>query len=173
MVFSLSPLRFCCLVLILTVFAAVCLAATPGRTIAPRANSPILPPRVHSPRIPLHFEPNAGQTHPSIRFTARSSGMELLLTDKGAFAVMQQEKQAGGSPLLFDRAIPKPPLETHVVELKLIGANSRSVFRGLDELPGVSNYLIGKDPTKWRTNILNYSRFERAGVYAGVDMVFY
>ena len=44
---------------------------------------------------------------------------------------------------------------------------------GLEELPGKSNYFIGNDPKKWRTNVANYAKVKYANVYPGVDLVYY
>jgi hypothetical protein len=43
----------------------------------------------------------------------------------------------------------------------------------MEELPGKSNYFIGNDPTKWRTNVPNYAKVKYANVYPGVDLVYY
>ena len=60
-----------------------------------------------------------------------------------------------------------------VVRLKLVGANPRPKVVGVDELPGKSNYFIGKDPKKWRTNVPNYAKVRYQDVYPGVDLVYY
>ena len=39
--------------------------------------------------------------------------------------------------------------------MKLVGANPQAKVGGLDELPGKTNYFIGNDPKKWRTNVPN------------------
>ena len=44
---------------------------------------------------------------------------------------------------------------------------------GMDELPGKSNYFIGNDPAKWRTNVPNYRKVAEHGVYPGIDLVYY
>src|SRR5208337_2745882 len=44
---------------------------------------------------------------------------------------------------------------------------------GAEELPGKSNYFIGNDPQKWRTNVPNYAKVRYQGVYPGVDLVYY
>jgi hypothetical protein len=64
-------------------------------------------------------------------------------------------------------------LEPAVVRLKLVGANPRSKIVGMNELPGKSNYFIGNDPKKWRTNVSNYAKVRYADVYPGVDLVYY
>src|SRR5438105_1891527 len=40
-------------------------------------------------------------------------------------------------------------------------------------LAGTSNYFIGRDPKKWRTNIPNYAKVRFEDVYPGVDLVYY
>jgi hypothetical protein len=57
--------------------------------------------------------------------------------------------------------------------MKLVGANPQAKVTGLEELPGKSNYFIGNDPKKWRTNVPNYAKVKYADVYPGVDLVYY
>ena len=54
-----------------------------------------------------------------------------------------------------------------------MGANPNPKIVGMDELPGKSNYFIGNDPKKWRTNVPNYAKVKYANVYPGVDLVYY
>src|ERR1051325_1812400 len=57
--------------------------------------------------------------------------------------------------------------------MSLVGASANPHIEGLGELPGRSNYFIGRDPQKWRTNLTGYSRVQYEGIYPGVDMVYY
>jgi hypothetical protein len=57
--------------------------------------------------------------------------------------------------------------------MRLVGANTRAKVAGVDPLPGKTNYFIGNDPTKWRTNIPTYARVRYRSVYPGVDLVYY
>ena len=52
-----------------------------------------------------------------------------------------------------------------------MGANANAAVTGADELPGKSNYFIGNDPKKWRTNVPNYAKVRYQDVYPGVDLV--
>src|SRR5437667_55333 len=65
------------------------------------------------------------------------------------------------------------PAIPSVLRMKLVGANPSARVVGLDELPGKSNYFIGNDPKKWRTNVPNYAKVKYEGVYPGVDLVYY
>ncbi len=44
---------------------------------------------------------------------------------------------------------------------------------GLDRLPGISNYFIGRDRSKWRTKVPHYAKVGYEGVYPGIDLMFY
>ena len=70
--------------------------------------------------------------------------------------------------------VPSPESQAPaVVRMKLVGANPQAKVTGLEELPGKSNYFMGNDPKKWRTNVPNYAKVKYAKVYPGVDLVYY
>ncbi|MGA2610109.1 MAG: choice-of-anchor D domain-containing protein [Terriglobia bacterium] len=60
-----------------------------------------------------------------------------------------------------------------VVRMRLVGGNAKARVVGLDELPGRSNYFIGNDPKKWRTNVPTYAKVRFHDVCSGVDLVYY
>jgi hypothetical protein len=60
-----------------------------------------------------------------------------------------------------------------VLHMKLVGANVKAAVTGAEELPGKSNYFIGNDPKKWRTNVPTYAKVRYENVYAGIDLVYY
>jgi hypothetical protein len=62
----------------------------------------------------------------------------------------------------------QPP---EVVRMRLGGGNAKARVVALDELPGRSNYFIGSDPKKWRTNVQNYAKVKYTGVYPGIELV--
>jgi hypothetical protein len=43
----------------------------------------------------------------------------------------------------------------------------------VDQLPGTSNYFIGNDPAKWRTNVPTYAKVKYEEIYSGIDLVYY
>jgi hypothetical protein len=73
-----------------------------------------------------------------------------------------------------EAGIPNPESRAPaVLRMKLVGASGRTSVTGLEELPGKSNYFIGNDPKKWRTNVPNYAKVKYANVYSGVDLMYY
>ena len=63
--------------------------------------------------------------------------------------------------------------ESSFVRMKTVGANPNPRAVGIDRLPGVTNYFIGNDPAKWRTNVAGYAKVKYEGVYPGIDLVYY
>jgi hypothetical protein len=157
--------------------------------LAPSANSAFRTPHsalsVTYARLPLSFEPNEGQADGAVRFVSRGPGYTLFLT--GTEAVLQLRNADFGLRNANHRGfetgvrnphsalrIPHSPAPSAVqLRLRLLGANPKPEVRGLDELPGKSNYFIGNDPSKWRTNVPNYAKVEYREVYPGINLVHY
>jgi hypothetical protein len=71
---------------------------------------------------------------------------------------------------------PEPTTESaagSVLRMKLRNANPAAKVTGVDELAGTSNYFIGNDPAKWRTNVPTYAKVKYEGIYSGIDLVYY
>jgi hypothetical protein len=52
------------------------------------------------------------------------------------------------------------------------GASQTPNIVGVDRLPGVVNYVAGKNPNKWRTNIPTYAGIVYQQLYPGIDLRF-
>jgi len=60
-----------------------------------------------------------------------------------------------------------------LVRMKLENASRPRSITGAQRLPGISNYFIGNDPKKWRTDVPHYAGVKYEGVYPGIDLVWY
>ena len=57
--------------------------------------------------------------------------------------------------------------------MELVGADPRAVAFAEDKLPTRLNYFLGNDPKGWRTGVPTHARIRYAGVYPGIDLVYY
>jgi hypothetical protein len=112
--------------------------------------------------LPLIFETNQGQSDSQVKFLAHGRGYGLFLTADGA--VLKLQPSASSHPSA--NSIP-------VVRMALAGANPSAPLNGIGLLPGKSNYFIGNNPTQWHRNVPQFARVRYAGVYPGIDLVFY
>ncbi len=152
-------------------------------------------------KLPLAFEANQGQTDGQVKFLSRGAGYTLFLTGGGA--VLEFRGQGSGArsqkevfsrqrsafsnqPSAFSAgneprtAIHDPKTTDYgqrttdpALALRLIDSNPAAAAAGEDELPGKSNYFIGNDPKKWRTNVANFAKVRYRNVYPGIDLVYY
>ena len=132
-------------------------------------------------RSPLSFELNQGQADPKVRFLSRGSGYSLFLTDSAAVLTLRKAtknaERRAKSPVFLRKGKAgrdaDSPTETDVVSMELAGAKTTHDISGDDRLSGTTNYFIGNDPSQWRTKVPSYARVRYAGVYPGVDLVYY
>jgi Beta-propeller repeat len=126
-------------------------------------------------KLPLSFEANQGQADPKVKFLSRGNDHTLFLTSTEAVLTMriaERGEKKSDSPVQTPQPeLPNP--QSTVLRMKLEGANPNLQVEGVDPLPGKSNYFLGSDPKKWRTNIPNYARVRYRNVYPGVDLVYY
>ena len=142
-------------------------------------------------KLPLHFELNQGQADPQVKFLARGPGYTLFLTRTEAVLALRHSGAEDQDPKTINleeaeysarrgqpadywrNVLDEPSIETTVLRMRLIGANLEPRITGLDPLPGKSNYFLGNDPSKWRTNVPHYARVRYEEVYPGIDLVYY
>jgi hypothetical protein len=103
--------------------------------------------------LPLAFEANRGQVDARARYLARGSGYSLFLT--GEESVLRLGSRRGT-----------------VLRTSLVGAQPAGVAAEAP-LPGRVNYLVDPDPKKWVTDVPTYERVRYAGVYRGIDLLYY
>ncbi len=128
-------------------------------------------------QLPLSFEANQGQTDQQVKFLSRGSGYTLFLTSGEALLALRQpdgdgDRRAGGQELEKPSEKMAPGLAT-VLRVKLVGAKRGVEVRGEEELTGKSNYFIGNDPRKWRSNVSNYRKVRYRDIYPGIDLIYY
>ena len=109
-------------------------------------------PTVKWGNIPLSFEPNAGQASAEVRYLARGSSYSLYLAP-------------GETVLAGAKGLP--------LRIGFAGASVSASIIGEERQASTSNYLVGKDPSKWHSAVPNYQRVRYSGVYPGVDLVYY
>ncbi|HVI08016.1 MAG TPA: SBBP repeat-containing protein [Candidatus Binatia bacterium] len=148
-------------------------------------------------RFPMSFTENQGQTDDRVQFVSRGAGYILFLTRDGAVMKLKNASASSSAPASAshgpNQIAPKSTslmpyvgnrlggfsgnhtedAAPAVLSLKVLGANGAAEISGVDRLPNTSNYFIGSDPTKWRTNVENFERVRYAGIYPGVDMIYY
>ena len=124
-------------------------------------------------QIPMHFEENNGQFNDSVKFMSKGIGYTLFLTENEALFLFQNRTSRSK---MYDG---KYNLDSDVkneftsMSIKLDNANIPNTLKGVDQLESISNYFIGNDKSKWRSDIPNYKKVYYSEVYSGIDLVYY
>ncbi len=123
--------------------------------------------------LPLSFEANQGQADGAVKFLSRTSQYALFLTgDEAVFAFAGTGAPADTEKASTVSSVAAPKAGA-TLRMKLVGSTPAARVTGVDKLPGSSNYFVGKDPAKWRTNVANYAKVKYQAVYPGIDLVYY
>lgn len=104
--------------------------------------------------LPLRFEPNAGQYAAPVRFAAHSAALNVQFTPREA-----RVRVPGRNPV--------------TVRMSWPGANPSPRMEGSGLLPSRSDYFLGNRKEDWRTGVAHYRSVRYAGLYPGVDVVYY
>ncbi|MCG3194070.1 MAG: hypothetical protein DIJKHBIC_03327 [Thermoanaerobaculia bacterium] len=149
--------------------------------LAGSASPLIAGPSAQVSKIPLYFEPNLGQAPQGVEFLARGENYMALVTPDGVTlhlrsgtcggkerkGPMGREAETEG----MDAGLPETPCRTEMATLRVEGRSKKSRLIPEERLEGISNYLTGNDPSRWRTHIPHFAAVRVGDVYPGIDMV--
>jgi hypothetical protein len=118
---------------------------------APNQNPPSA--RVVENALPILFEPVSSREDGSVAMVGRMAGMTVGFRP-ASLVIALPGKKVGKFQIEFEGAQPTVPI-------------------GAERKQSQTNYLIGNDPENWRTHVPNYAQVIYAGLYPGIDAVFY
>jgi hypothetical protein len=141
--------------------------------------------------MPLAFTENQGQWPDSILFRTNAGGAAMWFAKDGVYYEFTRRiqnndvettgvstyKRATGAPQLAVGSdllghLPDS-IETMMIKANLVGSNPRATVRGEVPMEYKCNYFLGNDPTRWRTEVPNYSAIVYKEIYPGIDLKYY
>ena len=123
-------------------------------------------------KFPLIFEENRGQTDAAVKFVSRGPGYTAYLAEgEAVFSLKVPNTSEIANPKLRDkRDTAKGKTTTETLRMRFVSANANAAISGEDKVATRTNYYIDK---KRFENLSNYGRVNYAGLYDGIDAVFY
>jgi hypothetical protein len=121
--------------------------------------------------LPIIFEPNVGQADARVKFLSRErDGVLFIASDEAVLAV--------SSPAL----VPMRGLRTTrdaphrqsggVLTMRLVGANPNGTVEGRGKALARINYFVGRDPSRWHTNIPTVNEVVAHDAWPGIDVTY-
>lgn len=134
----------------------------PKETAGPRSISRRLKPARTLSSLPLRFEPAPAGQH--YRYFMRGAGYQAFFAP-AEIVISPSDRGEEASSETGARVQP--------LRLRFAGGDRDAAIRGAQPLPGKSNYFLGNDPKRWRTNVPTFARVRVDGLYPGVDLEYY
>jgi hypothetical protein len=106
-------------------------------------------------KLPLSFEPNRGQTDSRVQYISHGPGYNVFFTKEETVLSLKDTPTSGA-----------------VVRMKFVGGTNSGIAHPSDALSNTTNYLIGSDPSKWQTDLAQYTKLRYENVYPGIDVVY-
>ncbi len=110
--------------------------------------------------LPISFEENHGQVDSNVRYLAHAGKSAIYFTPNEAVLA------------LYSRDSKKQPALS-ALRMQWIGANEHPEMVAERPLPGKINYLIGRNPARWHTDLPTYGQVRYRDLFPGVDAVFF
>jgi hypothetical protein len=165
-------------------------AVSPSKAIVPAAQDRL---RASYAALPLAFEQNVGQTDSQVQYMARANGYKLYLTSGDAVfsfassspAAISRPKQLMEQRLLgYSRKTKKVirrrvqqtsinPSAVASLRMHIVHANASASVEVKDPLPGKVNYFIGRDSSKWHTDVEQFAQVSYKNIYPDIDLIYH
>jgi gliding motility-associated-like protein len=133
------------------------------------------PPKAVSPSAPtaIEFVANQKQWDKSVLFAADVPSGRLFLEHGRLVQALYDGKQL--SELHHKTAAPSKHerIRAHAYSTTFVGANLQAAVRGEAQLPGLNNYFLGNDESRWAHDVPGYADVRYQALYPGVDLHFY
>jgi gliding motility-associated-like protein len=129
----------------------------------------IVTPKVHPG---LRFTENKGQLPDNVNYVVRMcNGNIYLEKNKLTYFLYDGVKYAsfhmGGMGMYPDANV-----KGHAYEVEFVNCRNNINTISTDQLPYYENFFLGPDPSKWKSNVLNYKRVVYPNIYQDVDFEF-
>jgi gliding motility-associated-like protein len=133
----------------------------------------------------LYFVENKGQWDQQVHFKTEAGNSAFFLTKDGYSILMNHPEDyqrlaefnhGHGFDSLVKynaRATAPEKMRAHAFRVKFLGGNFNSKPIMEKPLPGIENYFIGNDPSKWASECRLYQAITYKNVYPNIDVRYY
>ena len=112
--------------------------------------------------VEVGFVPNLGQWSGDYAFEAQMHGAALFAADGSVTIALREHSE---HPQPYSPELPR----CHAYRMTFEGCRS-SAPRGIGAQESYNNYMLGGDPSMWRSKVPVYESLHYAGIYDGIDL---
>jgi len=126
-------------------------------------------PQASGYRMPVIFEPNVGQADARVKFLSRARDGVLFIASDEAILALSSPAVVPMRRVRTARVV-APKQSGGVLTMRLVGANPNATVEGRGKASARNNYFIGKDPSRWHTNIPTVNEVVAHDAWPGIDV---
>lgn len=128
------------------------------------------------------FTENKGQWHeevqfkgqlPNVNFYVQADGYKVNLRDAEDLKEVYAALHDGASSPNKNSRVGKLGVKSHNYEVKFLYASKPTAVIPEKPIPGVSNYFIGNDKSKWASGVQSFAAVTYKNIYPGIDVRYY
>lgn len=147
--------------------------ATTAISNAPTATSSTPAPREIAARH-LSFEPNRGQAAKGVRWLSTGPRHQAAIFDDGVALTVPSRAGANAGVSPGAGASINAGTSAHAsAQVRFVNARRGGEFVAREPAPGRSHHLQGNDSSRWLRDLPQYRQLRYAGLYRGIDLVWY
>ncbi len=98
-------------------------------------------------------------------------GLQFNLYSLADIARISEDRHHATDLLSFNRR--NDLVNCHAYAVDFLNANPNVIFEGVDRTEGVYNYFIGKDSSKWASEVSGYEEVYGSNIYSNIDLKLY
>ena len=131
------------------------------------------PDLISTPEQNGYFITNEGQWSSEIKFISQTSFGHVAISQSGLLLNMVHDNSSH-STIYDDNSISDLHYASQgtIIEIEFMGSNLDDI-KGMEELPSVSNFMIGNDESKWKTDVKNYQMVLVSNIWNNIDFRLY
>ena len=127
-------------------------------------------------KLPLSFVENQGQLNKQVRFVIRGPRASAFFRNDGVtfdlWNPVKKDPQNSTKRTNFKKSKKNEMQKHSALKLTFNGADPECQTAGIDMLPGKTNYMTGKDSTRWKTDISTYKGVIYKNIWQGIDIIY-
>lgn len=125
--------------------------------------------RGHLAKVPLFFEHRTEQKGRQAHFVTRGAGYGLhLMPQEIVLSLSRPEKRVSKAAHVHNNNS-----SSSVIRMKWLHSNATQMMQGEGLMSSKSNYFLGNDPSRWKTNLEHFQKIRYHELYPGIDLSIY
>ena len=123
------------------------------------------------PRLGARFIENRGQWEGDFRYRVKTEAMTVFVGDEGWTFTIDEFRETPAEDLFAvdGRGVVREHVRGVAVRMRFGGGRAERIVPEMPA-PGLHNFFLGSDPSRWRTDVPHFDELRLVGAWSGIDV---